>query len=166
MNVNTEELELKQAEAEDYSCPQCGAPVSYNPHTCMLECSYCGFKQKIDGQKSDEEFSFEDADKTVDSSWNADTKVIKCENCGAENVVAQDAMSNTCPFCGSNQVIDTNELSGIKPHRVIPFSIPIDVATATYTKWVKKRFFSPIAVKKQKSWHNCCRWFSRRQYPV
>lgn len=150
MDVNTEELELKQAEAEDYSCPQCGAPVSYNPNTCMLECSYCGFKQKIDGQTSDEEFSFEDADKNADSSWNADTKVIKCENCGAENVVANDAISSTCPFCGSNQVIDTSELAGIKPHRIIPFQVSLTDAKATYIKWVKKRFFSPKAVKKQR----------------
>lgn len=150
MNENIDEIELKRADAEDYSCPQCGAPISYNPSTCKLECSYCGFTQEINGMKSDEEFAFEDADKNANSLWGSETKVIKCENCGAENVVSHDTMSSTCPFCGSNQVIDTNELVGMKPNRVIPFRINKDFARDTYSKWVKKRFFSPRPVKKQR----------------
>ncbi len=149
MNDDLKDLEIKEADAEDFSCPSCGAPINYNPDSQMLECSYCGFKQKIDGTRSEEEFDFEEKIDD-DNLWNDETKIIKCENCGSKNVVSRESITNCCPFCGSNQVVDTDELAGIKPHRVIPFTISKENATKNYTKWVKKRFFSPNKVKKEK----------------
>lgn len=148
--MNEEKKELEVNEAEDYSCPSCGAPINYNPELQMLECEYCGFKQKIDGTRSDEEYAFEQGLDESSNLWSTETKVIRCENCGAENVVSSDAITSTCPFCGSNQVVDTDELVGIKPHRVIPFTISKEDSSKIYTKFVKKRFFSPNIIKNNK----------------
>lgn len=149
MNEEDKNVQIK-TDAEDYSCPSCGAPIDYNPDSMMLECDYCGFKQKIDGTLSDEEFDFNNGLKENVNLWNNEVKIIKCENCGAENVVPNNAITNSCPFCGSNQVVDTDELVGIKPNRVIPFHISQNKASLIYTTWVKKRFFSPRKIKKEK----------------
>lgn len=149
MNEESKNLQIK-TEDEDFSCPNCGAPIDYNPDSMMLECDYCGFKQKVDGTLSDEEFDFYNGLKENTNLWDKEVKIIKCENCGAENVVPSNTITNCCPFCGSNQVVDTFELAGIKPHRVIPFTISKDKAQLTYITWIKKRFFSPRQIKKEK----------------
>lgn len=150
MNDNVENSVSKQVDSEDFSCPQCGAPVHYNPETSTLVCEYCAFQQVLNGIDSDEEYNFETAESNENTSWQKETRLVKCENCGAENIVSSTEISSTCPFCGSNQVIETHELVGIKPHRVIPFSVPKDQAESTYIGWLKKKFFTPTKIKKQK----------------
>lgn len=149
-NQDFEELEELQANSEGYSCPSCGAPIKFDPKSATLECSYCGFKYQFDGQKTDKEFDLESDEFNQDNSWNNETKTVKCEGCGALNVLDTDGMTSTCPFCGSHKVIDTNELSGIKPHRVLPFKLNEEEAKEIYAKWVKRKFFTPNKVKKSK----------------
>lgn len=146
---NTEEMEeIEETLSEDYSCPSCGAPIQFDPDSSSLLCKYCGFSQKLDGQSSDEEYELDNVEEN--NEWQNETKIIKCENCAAENVVDKNAITSTCPFCGSNQVVETNEIVGIKPQRVIPFKLNETDAKETYNKWIKKRFFSPSKIKKQK----------------
>ncbi len=134
--------------AEDYSCPNCNAPIEFNPSKSVLHCEYCGFEMSLTGEKSQEEHDFYEGN-VDDSEWNKDVKVVKCENCGANNVVDSSEISLKCPFCGSNQVVDTEELAGIKPHRVIPFKIDEVLVKNNYQKWLKKKFFVPSKVKKE-----------------
>ena len=138
--------EMEETLSEDYSCPSCGAPIKFDPNTSTLECSYCGFKQIISGETSSEEYDLENA--SEDDSWGDEAKLVKFENCSAKNVIDKNSITSTCPFCGSNQVVDTDELSGIKPQRVIPFKLNEGDASTKYHTWVKKRFFTPS--KKQK----------------
>lgn len=56
-------------------------------------------------------------------------------------------MSVTCPFCGSNHTIMTNQVTGIKPHRIIPFQIPSQNVKDAYRKWLRKKIFVPRKVK-------------------
>lgn len=148
MNENKVNSEVEETLSEDYSCPSCGAPIKFDPSTSTLECSYCGFRKIIDGASSDEEYDFNS--EYEDNSWNDEAKVVKCENCSAKNIIDKKAITSTCPFCGSNQVVDTNELSGIKPQRVIPFKLNNVDAQNKYHTWIKKRFFTPSQIKKQK----------------
>ena len=140
--------EMEETLSEDYSCPSCGAPIKFDPNTSTLECSYCGFKQVISGETSSEEYDLENA--SEDDSWGDEAKVVKCENCSAKNVIDKNSITSTCPFCGSNQVVDTDELSGIKPQRVIPFKLNEGDASTKYHTWVKKRFLTPSKIKKAK----------------
>ena len=143
-NVN---LDVDNCKTEDYSCPSCGAPLSYLPEKGALHCEYCGLEITLDGKAGKEENDFFEGTKE-DNSWGEETKVVHCDNCGANNIVDTNAISITCPFCGSNQVVETNELVGIKPHRVIPFQISESNTKQNYSLWIKKKFFVPSKVKK------------------
>lgn len=33
--------------ADDFKCPGCGAPISYDPATGGLHCEYCGYEENI-----------------------------------------------------------------------------------------------------------------------
>lgn len=140
-------LEEGNRNAENYSCPNCSAPIEFDPTQSVLHCDYCGFEMSLKGEKSQEEYDFYEGTKD-DSEWDKDAKVVKCENCGAANVVDSSVISLTCPFCGSNQVVDTDELAGIKPHRVIPFKVDEEPVKKNYQKWLKGKIFAPSKVKK------------------
>lgn len=45
-------------EAEDYSCPSCGAPIKFSPEKRVLHCDYCGLEINVDGKRSQEENDF------------------------------------------------------------------------------------------------------------
>lgn len=148
--MNKEEIRLDEANknASDYCCPSCGAPVKYSPEKGVLICDYCNTEVEIEKVISKIEFDFDEG-KLDDVSWSSETKVIHCDNCGANNVYDANEISMTCPFCGSNQVVETNELAGIKPHRVIPFKQGHEAIVENYRNWLKKKFFAPRKVKKQ-----------------
>ena len=112
----------------------------------QLCCKYCGFEINVDGKISDEEYDFLNSNEE-ENTWNLESKVIHCDNCGANTVIDTNEISFCCPFCGSNSVAETNQLSGIKPHRVVPFKISNESSISNYSKWLKKKFFVPKKVK-------------------
>lgn len=144
-----EEEIKKNVEATDYSCPNCGAPLNYNPADSTLLCSYCDFKKKIVGKISSEEYDFLNYQED-EGIWKKEVKVVKCDNCSALNVISNNEMCSTCPFCGSNQVVETNELPGVRPQRVIAFKFSKEVANQAYLQKIKRNIFVPKKVKKQK----------------
>lgn len=143
-NINIEE---SNTNIEEYSCPNCDGTLEFVPDKQQLCCKYCGFEMPIDGKIGDEEYDFLNNNEE-ENTWNLESKVIHCDNCGANTVIDNSEISFSCPFCGSNSVAKTNELSGIKPHRVVPFKISNDISIQNYSKWLKKKFFVPKNVKK------------------
>lgn len=142
-----EELEEQKVIADTYKCPQCGAPMKYDPETGTLICDYCEHKIEIEGVHSDKEEDFLKAD-VDDNSWKDETRVFKCQQCGAVNIAPANEMSITCPFCGSNQVMVSDDLPGKKPNRVVPFKISQVESKTEYANWIKKKLFVPSKVKK------------------
>ena len=144
---NQEEL-IEQVDTNTYKCPECGAPMRYNPETSSLHCDYCQRVINLEKEASNEEIDFF----TVEAdnlSWQNETQVIKCESCGSENVVSKKEMSTICPFCGSKQVVSYDAIAGMKPNRVIPFKLSIDDAKTRYQNIIKKKIFVPKKVKKE-----------------
>lgn len=133
---------------KDFKCPSCGAPISFDPATGGLRCEYCGYVESIKIETSEIENDFVEGQKE-DNNWTAETKIVHCDNCGADNVLNAGEMSVTCPFCGSNHTITINQVAGIKPHRIIPFKIPNQNIKNTYSKWLRKKIFTPSKIKKQ-----------------
>lgn len=79
--------------ADDFKCPGCGAPISYDPATGGLHCEYCGYEENINKETSDIENDFVEG-QNEDNNWTAETKIIHCDNCGADNVL--NAGGNVC----------------------------------------------------------------------
>lgn len=142
-----EEL-IEQVDTNTYKCPECGAPMRYNPESSSLHCDYCNRVINLENQQTDEEIDFLSTE-TDDLSWQNETQVIKCEGCGSENVVSKKEMSTTCPFCGSKQVVSYDAIAGIKPNRVIPFKVSLEDAKKQYQKIIKKKMFVPRKLKKE-----------------
>lgn len=145
--VTDEYLEPDKVDSRAYQCPSCAANMTYNPETLSLSCDYCGMKVSLKGENSNVENDFLEGIKQ-DEVWDKDAVVFHCKSCGADNIRQKNDLSANCPFCGSHSVVETEELPGIKPQRIIPFRISKETALANFQKLVKKSFFAPGDFKK------------------
>lgn len=136
-----------KVKGDEYICPECGAQLIFNPVESTISCQYCGFKEEVVGDRTNVEYDFESAELDQED-WSKETIVYRCHQCDAENVVSASDICNICPFCGSNQVIQTEELPGVKPHRVVSFTIEKEQAEKAYRKKIKRNIFVPNKVKK------------------
>ena len=74
--------------------------------------------------------------------------MVRCENCGSKIVIGANEVAKACPYCGTSQIRLTDEIAGIRPNAVYPFTVTGDSAEAFAKKWAKKRFYAPLKFKK------------------
>lgn len=127
-------------------CDNCGAEMEYDPKTAKLKCPYCGFEKEIENARNSTELDFS----TIvlsSSQWGDETHVFRCNNCGAKEVISKHEIAKECPFCGTTNIVCTDELSGLKPNGVVPFAITVKNACERVVAWAKKKIFAPTAFK-------------------
>ena len=131
---------------QDYTCPNCGGKTSFNPKKQVLECLFCGSAVDVDVKKTAKEKTLDVLFKEA-KVWN-DTEVIKCNNCGCQEVVAKGQISTSCSFCGTNNIVKTSDIVGMKPQGICPFEVTQLDATRITSAWVSKKKFAPNEFKK------------------
>ncbi len=146
-NMNVVETQ----EETDKKCPRCGGVMDFSPETGNLHCPYCDYEEEIkmetDLPEQAEELDFSKAEFTANKDWGVETKTVLCKACGAESIYDVLQTSAVCPFCGSNQVMDQNDVDTIAPGGVVPFSINDKQASQLFHKWIKRKFFCPKLAK-------------------
>ncbi|MDR2822106.1 MAG: hypothetical protein LBV58_00960 [Acholeplasmatales bacterium] len=130
-------------------CASCGSNLSFDPERQCLYCEACGSTVQIDFKKTDEQ-SFDDLFK-IKNDWSNETLVFQCQNCGGKQVLSKKEVSKNCIFCGTPNVVQTEEISGYKPNAVVPFKISKEKAGSLAVKWGGSRFFAPSRFKKSLS---------------
>ena len=133
-----------------FPCPTCGGNMSFDPDSQSLICPYCNNKIDITTQQGDiKEYDFISAEDNAPQNWGVEKRVMKCESCGAETVLDENAAAQFCPFCGSSHIIKNDSSAGIAPESLIPFKISQQKALGLFKTWVGKRFFAPRALKNE-----------------
>jgi predicted RNA-binding Zn-ribbon protein involved in translation (DUF1610 family) len=131
-----------------FPCPQCGADMVFDPETQALACPYCRHQVEISSEGGEvKEYDLAEGELQCSTDWGQVTKVIRCDNCGAETVLEANRAAQNCSFCGSAQVVQLDQLPGIKPESLIPFKITQSAAEQAFRKWVSSRFFAPSDLK-------------------
>lgn len=134
----------------DKKCPNCGATITYNPASGMMHCDYCGYERelpKADTENQVCELDFEAAVNTESCEWGAEKKSVECKNCGAVSIYDALETAAVCPFCGSTQVMPAATNKTIAPGGVCPFEVTKEQAGANFTKWLKRKWFTPKKAK-------------------
>ena len=140
--------EIKKVKTENVKCPGCGANMLFDADLQTLYCPHCGSKRELGESRTAEELDIMQG-LSADSEWKAEeTVVFRCDNCGAKVVLNKDETAKCCPFCGTAHVQKTEELAGLKPNAVLPFSFGNDKALEFAKVWAKKRFFAPRKFKR------------------
>ncbi len=133
-------------ETDNYRCPSCGANMQYLPGKSLLHCEYCKTDVEISASGMIESKDLDFDDDTL--RWDNAVRTFSCVNCGAVIELEKTAISATCSYCGSPNVVEEKEIKGIKPHALLPFSFDKKIADDKYHKWVKGKLFCPGAFKK------------------
>ncbi len=151
LGVNGQDFNQEIVDTESVKCSSCGSNMVFHPESQMLICLHCGTKQSFKTDTVAEERSLIEGLKSADSWSKEEAVVFHCENCGAKVVLQKSETASSCPFCGTAHVKKTDELAGVKPNAVVPFSFDGDKAISLSKAWAKKRFFAPRSFKKNLS---------------
>lgn len=133
-------------------CPNCGANMVYDSSRGKLFCEHCETEVEVRA-KSGEEQDFERLLSRTDE-WGEETHVFRCENCGAQEVLADGEIAKKCPFCGTTNIVRTEELPGLRPNAVVPFSVPKEDAVKRVKAWARKKVLAPRAFRRSASPEN------------
>ncbi|MDR0426736.1 MAG: hypothetical protein LBH24_06185 [Clostridiales bacterium] len=127
-------------------CPSCGANLVFSPEEQALKCNHCDTVLSFQKARTEEQ----DFSKLLETqnAWSDETTVYVCNNCGAKEIVPRESIARHCPFCGTTNVVETQELSGLKPNAVVPFRITKENAVERFKAWVKKKIFAPREFKR------------------
>ena len=131
---------------KEVKCPNCGGNMEFDPQTQTLKCQHCGTAIDIVKNKEVSEINIENAFNQA-KQWEKAT-VVRCENCGAKVVIDGDEVATICPYCGTSQIKKTDEIVGLLPNAIFPFSKTVEEAELSAKKWAKSRFFAPRNFKK------------------
>lgn len=142
----------KTMESTDRKCPQCGATMDFDPSTGGMYCPYCDYReeikaQNVEGEEVAKELDFEKAEFTGNCDWGVAQKTVTCKSCGAVTVYDALEVASECPYCGSNQVMEANDIKTLAPNGVVPFAITAETAGAKFKTWLSKKWFAPKAAK-------------------
>lgn len=146
------ELEKQEAVVE-FRCPQCNGETAYNAAGGGLTCSYCGYHEPPSKEvvgKGAEEFEFTVT--TVERAahgWGIARDELQCQNCGALTAVPPGELTHTCPFCGSNQVVQRQAPQDqLRPRFLIPLKISEDECRAAVKEWLGSSWMTPGRLKR------------------
>ena len=129
-----------------FKCPNCKGEMVFDPKVQKMRCLYCG--TLLDVEK-DANVGERDLSELIDEGkvWK-EAEVYQCQSCGAKEILEHQEVSVRCPFCGTSNVVKTDELPGIKPQGIVPFVINKNEATKIAVSWAKKKRYAPNTFKK------------------
>lgn len=119
-------------ETEALLCPVCKGNLTIEEETGRVMCSMCGFVGDRAQAKTPAPDSLAMAmleRKAQPTRWKIGSRLIHCNECGAERTISARKLSQECPFCGSNHVIVKDALeSFMQPNGIVPFSYDKEAA--------------------------------------
>lgn len=76
--------------------------------------------------------------------WGEDRQELECNNCGATMLLAPQALTHVCPFCGSSSVVQHQFAQDkLRPRFLIPFKIVDETALTTIQAWLSSSWMTP-----------------------
>ena len=148
--MDTPPVESNSQDISRYPCEKCGAQLNFEPGTTALRCPYCGHVTPIAPpttvvEELDIHAYFDQANLNLEEEHS---KIVHCNQCAAEFSILPTEVTQSCPFCGSNVVVETPPQNRIMPNGVMAFRIPSKEARAKVGDWLGSRFWAPNDLKK------------------
>ncbi|MFN8375509.1 MAG: hypothetical protein U0694_21865 [Anaerolineae bacterium] len=112
-------------------CPICSGQMTLNERTGIHECRFCGHKVETkQAERVDSLTAGLLERKAKPKVWVIGSRLLHCNQCGAERTIPARKLSDTCPFCGSTQVIVQDALNSFQqPDGLIPFKLTREQAS-------------------------------------
>lgn len=132
-----------------FLCPKCGGRMAFSIQAEGLRCDYCGYIEKAAENPG---FRAESAEQVMDfylptdrgHRWSSARQLLRCERCGAQNVLPPGHRHAECAYCGSNQLIETPEQADlIDPQAIGLMSLDSPQVENIARRWLKSGWLSP-----------------------
>ncbi len=139
-------------EVVDFVCPQCGAATAYSVMDGALRCAHCGYvrgpQKRAVGRSAEQfEFTLETLDRAA-RGWGEARRELQCQHCGAALSIPAQGLTSTCPFCGSNRVIQREVPQDVlRPRFLIPFKVQAAVCRDIAGKWLGSSWMTPTSLR-------------------
>ena len=137
----------KLMDSDSFHCSSCGSIVRFDPIKGKQVCEHCGGCYDMPKARPVRPQAYSPFSETEYTPWGG-VKSVRCGGCGAVSVLDTYQTAHICPFCGATEVVDLDEVPGIKPGGILPFKIGQEQAHHAFIKWLKGRIFAPRKVKK------------------
>ena len=131
-----------------YNCPCCGAPLAFSGESGRLECAACGNSfepealEMLSASESGEQISFDRPKEGFQASEDG-MRVYLCKNCGAELLTENTTTAAECPYCGSPTILPDRIEGGVKPEKVVPFTVTKEQAQKQFEEYFKGKRLLP-----------------------
>lgn len=145
-----------QPDVVEFKCPQCQATTAYSVADGGLRCAHCGYYEppaKPIVGKGAQEFEF-----TVETlavaqqahGWGEARKELHCQNCNASTSIPPGSLTHTCPFCGSNRVLQQDAPQDVlRPRFLVPFRVEEAACRTLAQTWLGSSWMTPKALKER-----------------
>jgi hypothetical protein len=138
---------LREADAQRFMCPKCGARMSFAPDgSSALVCDYCTTQHALGlGAKNEDEKDFIVAMATMKGHGKPlQEQAFHCNGCGAEFILPPKQISANCVYCDSPHVVSLeNTKDLLAPDAILPFAIDQKQAIKNLIQWVEKNNIKP-----------------------
>lgn len=137
----------------DFRCPNCDGVTAYSTDDGSLTCTYCGYHEappgKVVGRQAAEfEFTVETMQRSV-HGWGDERKELVCRRCAARTTLPLTMLTHTCPFCGSNEVVQAKAPQDVlRPRFLVPFAISTDTCRQVMTAWLGNHWMLPATLNR------------------
>ncbi|MDW8298187.1 MAG: TFIIB-type zinc ribbon-containing protein [Anaerolineae bacterium] len=114
-----------QAQARPLLCPICGGHLTLDERFARVECAFCGHVAAYDAQRRKDGGLLSIAllqRKAQPQRWRVGSRLVTCQQCGAEHTLPATKLSARCRFCSSANVLLSDVLrSFVQPDVIVPF---------------------------------------------
>ena len=123
-----------------FTCPHCGAGVSYDLSSGAVSCEYC------DSQITPDEY-----EAYLDKKGQYQTVELSCPQCGAVVLSYDNTISTFCSYCGSSVIFDRRVAEEQKPDGIIPFGFKEKAAVNRYREKTDRILLAPDWMREEGS---------------
>ena len=137
---------------QHFKCNHCGSDLDYAIGLHSLKCISCGHVDPIEASMLDHYLAHDYKAAISQLSYFDPADIqheLKCNNCGAEFMMADNVHADECPYCDLNVVVPVEHERHLAPDGVLPFEIAQTAAESSFKKWLHGLWFAPSALKRK-----------------
>ncbi|MEM7640977.1 MAG: primosomal protein N' (replication factor Y) - superfamily II helicase [Pseudomonadota bacterium] len=143
--------EIPATQEHRFPCDNCGGDMRFDPGGDAMICDHCGNVEKLsEGNPSAiREIDIREGLNAATSDVETEeTRVLNCDNCGAQVEFDPALHAAECPFCATPVVTDTGTNRHIKPAALIPFGLDEPQAHKAMDTWLGSLWFAPNGLQR------------------
>jgi DNA-directed RNA polymerase subunit RPC12/RpoP len=119
--------------------------MGFGPQNGSLVCEYCGFEDELEIESVPDE---QVIDLVLPTSkghrWAEAAHLLACQKCGAHTILPAGEKTISCPYCGSNQIIESEETQElIDPQFIGLMAVEEEQIPELVRKWLKQGMYTP-----------------------